>query len=87
MLAYSLTALEVAKHAQSFSRYSTEWALNVINETAAKIEDELLEMVYGNGFLMGLEELEWRWQRGIVSNAEFYLMVVEAMTERLNSRK
>lgn len=86
VLAHSLYSLEIAKHAQAFSRYQTDWALNAINETAAKVADELQEMVYGNGFIAGLDDLERKWNRGILSSAEFFLRVAEAMTERLKSR-
>jgi hypothetical protein len=76
-------SLEVAAKATAFANCDSDWAMENIRQTKEVVLDELVEMVYANGFLAGLEELEHRWNRGILTNIEFFSMVAQAMTDLL----
>lgn len=83
ILSDSLYALEVALCATQFSHGHTEWALSVIKATHGQTLEMLQEMVSQNGYaeLISADMTE-KFQRGILSNADYYWGIAFALRQK-----
>ena len=71
-LAQALWGLEVALSAETFTHGKNEWAQIVIRDIYEKTEQHLFDMVDGNGYAEGQDEMNVKFQRGIMSPADYY---------------
>lgn len=75
LLVDTLRALEIASCATEFTHGHTEWAMVTINETRRDVAEHLAEMVHGNGFAQGMDDETAKWERGIMSDSDYYWVV------------
>ena len=71
-LADALWGLEVALSAETFTHGKNEWAQMVIRDTHENVRAELARLVERNGFARGLDDINARHERGIMSEADYY---------------
>lgn len=71
-LSDSFYALEAALSATEFSHGNNEWAQAVIKTAYEQTEEMLAEMVRYYGIASGHDELNAKFQRGIVSSGDYY---------------
>ena len=73
-LAYALRGLEFALSAETFTGDPNcyEGVQFVIRDSYEKTEQHLFDMVDGNGYAEGQDELNAMFQRGILSASDYY---------------
>lgn len=72
-------ALEAALCATEFSHGNNEWAQVVIKTSYEQTAEMLAEMVRYYGISSGHDELNAKFQRGIVSSADYYWALAFAL--------
>ena len=82
LLTDNFWALEVASCATEFAHGNTEWAKLVITEQKTKVLYHLLDMVDVYGYAEGMDGLNAKRFRGIVSDAD-YMVIIASYLRRL----
>lgn len=75
LLTDNFWALEAASCATEFSHGHNEWALMVITEQKTKVLYRLFDMVDQYGFAEGMDDLNAKRFRGIVSDADYMVIL------------